>query len=370
MKICITSAFEMHDKRGWSGTVAALVEQFEARGYVLDNFAEEGKFKYLIRGKLRRLYGILFYQKYSCRADEFGFFHHNAARYRKYLKDYDDDVLLFTGEHCLDRPMPGEIKCYAYIDRVWSPLIRMENTHKPGVERYIRRYEKNDKISLSYLEKCFTENEWSRRYIIDNYGLSEDKIINVGVGINTQYYMGKKDYSKHDLLIVLREGTENYKGLDLLLEAFQITRKYINDLSLHVVGTDYKKAVGVYYYYGLPRSVTIDLFQKCSLFAMPALLEPQGIVYLEALANKTPILGLNRFAFPEICGYGRYGFIASNATSESVSEQIIYAFSDPSRLEKMGLEGQQMVMKRYNWNAVVEKMLDVINVTTENKGGR
>ena len=35
---------------------------------------------------------------------------------------------------------------------------------------------------------------------------------------------------------------------------------------------------------------------------MPALLEPNGTTYLEALANKTPTVGLNRFAFPEFCG--------------------------------------------------------------------
>ena len=360
MKICITSYYEMHDKRGWSGIVTALTEQFENRGCKLDNFEERGKFKYLFRSKLRWAYSLIFYQKNNCRAGEFDLFHRNASKYREYLKTYDDDIVLFTGEHCLDQPICENLKSYAYIDRVLGPLIRQENSHKPGVERYIRRYEKNDKLSLSYLEKCFTANEWSRRYIIGNYGLPEEKIINVGMGINTPYFTGNKNYKKHDLLIVLRKGTENYKGLDLLLDAFKIAQKQINDLTLHVVGTDYKKISGVKYYYNQPRSVTIELFQKCSLYTMPALLEPQGITYLEALANKTPILGLDRFAFPEMCGYGKYGFIAEDATPESVSGQIVNAFSDTLRLEKMGLEGQRMVIEKYNWSVVVKKMLEVM----------
>lgn len=270
---------------------------------------------------------------------------------------HGDDALLFTGEHCLDHPLPWNMKSYAYIDRALGPLIRMKADCQPGVERYLRKYEKNDKLSLSCLNACFTANEWSRKYIIDNYGLPKEKIINVGIGINVPLYLGEKDYSNPDILIVLRKGTEKYKGLDLLLEAFKLAQKRMPDLTLHVVGTDYEKVSGVKYYYNRPRSVTIDLFKKCSLYAMPAILEPMGITYLEALANKTPILGLNRFAFPELCGYGKYGFIVPVATPESVSEQIVKAFSNPNKLEKMGLEGQQMVMKRYSWSKVADKML-------------
>ena len=68
---------------------------------------------------------------------------------------------------------------------------------------------------------------------------------------------------------------------------------------------------GVTYYYNEPRSKTVELLQKATLYVMPAIREPNGITYLEALANKTPIIGLNRFAFPEFCGYGEYGFISN-----------------------------------------------------------
>ena len=357
MRICITCDHDIYDKKEWSGTIAALTDQFERRGHILEGFAIKGKFKYFFIRIFRRLYRFLFFLDGNCRSDEFSYFRHNAARFRYYLRNYQDDALLFTGEHCLDHPLPWNMKSYAYIDRALGPLIRMKADCQPGVERYLRKYEKNDKLSLSCLNACFTANEWSRKYIIDNYGLPKEKIINVGIGINVPLYLGEKDYSNPDILIVLRKGTEKYKGLDLLLEAFKLAQKRMPDLTLHVVGTDYEKVSGVKYYYNRPRSVTIDLFKKCSLYAMPAILEPMGITYLEALANKTPILGLNRFAFPELCGYGKYGFIVPVATPESVSEQIVKAFSNPNKLEKMGLEGQQMVMKRYSWSKVADKML-------------
>ena len=87
-----------------------------------------------------------------------------------------------------------------------------------------------------------------------------------------------------------------------------------------------KKWDGVFYYYNQPRTVTVSLFQECALYAMPALLEPNGITYLEALANKMPILGLNRFAFPEFSGYGKFGFIVDEPILENVSIAICKAF--------------------------------------------
>jgi glycosyltransferase involved in cell wall biosynthesis len=48
------------------------------------------------------------------------------------------------------------------------------------------------------------------------------------------------------------------------------------------------------------------LFQESALFAMPAYSEPWGMVYLEALISKTPILGLRRTALPEFTGNGRW----------------------------------------------------------------
>lgn len=41
---------------------------------------------------------------------------------------------------------------------------------------------------------------------------------------------------------------------------------------------------------------------------MPSRNEPNGITYLEALANKTPFVALNRYAAPEFAGYGEWSF--------------------------------------------------------------
>ncbi len=93
---------------------------------------------------------------------------------------------------------------------------------------------------------------------------------------------------------------------------------------------------------------------------MPAIFEPNGMVFPEALSCKTPVLGLNRLAFPEFAGYGKYGFIV-NPDPQEIADKILFALDNPQLLEKMGREGQEFAVGRYSWNVVVQKMLDTIN---------
>ena len=84
------------------------------------------------------------------------------------------------------------------------------------------------------------------------------------------------------------------------------------------------------------------------------------MVYPEALSCKTPILGLNRLAFPEFAGNGKYGFIVDEPCPELIADTILEAMNEPARLEKMGTDGQKFAIERYNWDNVANKMLTII----------
>ena len=273
----------------------------------------------------------------------------------------DDTLLFFVSSNAISKPLEKMHHAYIYVDAVARP--RQEFSPKPSFPKSIvqefglKLYENYDKRSYSFATKIFTQNEWSRKYIVEEYGLPEKKVINVGFGVNLTFYKEEKDYTRNLLLIVLRKGLEEPKGLNLLLPAFRIAKQTIKDLELAVVGTDGPEEEGVTYYYDQPRTTTVHLFKECVLYTMPALNEPNGITYLEALANKAPILGLERFSVPEFAGYGKYGFYTAAVNPESVAELIIHALSDKNRLKSMGEAGQRFVEERYTWNKVIDEMI-------------
>ena len=99
------------------------------------------------------------------------------------------------------------------------------------------------------------------------------------------------------------------------------------------------------------------LFEQSALYAMPATTEPWGLVYLEALACRTPLLGLRANGYPQIARDGAYGFIVDKPEPAAVAAALVAAFDDPGRLECMGAAGQEYCLREFDWGKVAAKML-------------
>lgn len=267
------------------------------------------------------------------------------------------DIIIHSSSLCVPKGFESISKHVLYTDATIMGAVRY-NEFKPD-EKALHLFTKESVKYINRLRYVFTFNEWTKKSLAEDFKIDERKIINVGFGANLNPYFGEKNYSNNILLVVLRRGLEKKKGLYLLLDAFKIAYKVNPAIKLSVVGTTLDPIEGVTYYEGLPREKTIELFQQAALYVMPALFEPNGMVYIEALACKTPILGLNRLAFPEFCGYGQYGFISGD-NPEEIANMILSALNNPQQLKIMGETGQQFVMKRFNWDNVVDNMLKYI----------
>lgn len=356
MKIALFVWGAENDTKVWSGTPSTLKKLLNERGIDtvhVDMSAMPTKWHYRFRTFVKK-FGLGAMEKIPIT------FQRIAQGVSKVDESLEGNAkLLFVSANAINRPLLHH--AYIYVDAVARP--RQEFTPKPSFpqsvlrEYGVKKYEQYDKLSYSFVTKIFTQNEWTRKYLIESYGQPAEKVINVGFGVNLTLYKEEKDYTRNLLLIVLRKGLEEPKGLNLLLPAFRIARRTVKDLELAVVGTDGPEEEGVTYYYDQPRSTTVHLFKECVLYTMPALNEPNGITYLEALANKAPILGLERFSVPEFSGYGKYGFYTPSATPKSVAELIVEALSDKHRLKAMGEAGQRFVEERYTWNKVIDEMV-------------
>lgn len=357
MKIVIAAWGEPTDEKVWSKTPSILVKMFQERGVEVSTFnlrQFETPFMKFFSMLLRKIFRVRIMTR------SYIVHHYYQHKFDAFVQNSKVGKILYIAEHCCKQSYP-DIEQYVYMDSVLRPYYTYDELTSDFAKKQLPSYEKIDRQSLSSMNKIFTQNQWTKDFIIQEYGINKDKVVNIHFGVNLNPLMSKKDYSKNLLLIVLRKGTERLKGLDLLLEAFPLVRNSCPTAELAVVGTNGPHIEGVKYYYNKPRETTVELFKKCTLYTMPALFEPNGITFLEALANKAPIVGLNRFAFPEFSGYGKYGFIVDNADKFSLSQTIITALSDKHRLEIMGLKGQEYVLSNFSWDKTVSSLIDYIN---------
>lgn len=255
--------------------------------------------------------------------------------------------------------VPGQ-KHFLYCDSTWN-LWASRATHMADYsQRMVEEAEKLEKKSFQTIDHIFSVSAYVRENIIEHYGIDPAKITVVGTGLGIiQPYFGPKDYTNGQILFVAK-GRFADKGGPLVLEAFQRAQQQNPNLKLTIVGQKEYPAA-----FDLPNLTTYgfveieklqSLFETHSLFLMPALNEPWGLVYLEALACQMPIVGLDRNSFPEISGNGLYGIALKDTDPAALAELLLKCFASPEMLKSMGRAGQEYVLEKYSW----EKTVDVI----------
>jgi|SRR5450631_541709 glycosyltransferase involved in cell wall biosynthesis len=218
-----------------------------------------------------------------------------------------------------------------------------------------RKYEQFEIACLKAADHIFTVSECAMNDLINHYSISPGRVTSVGTGLGKiRPKTGDKDYSSRTVLFVAKQRFEDKGGM-LLLEGFRLAQVEDPRLKLIVVATEpYRQVVeaipGASFKSNLPWDELENLFNSASLFAMPALYEPWGLVYLEALACRTPILGLNRNAVPEFTQDGKFGFLIDEATGPAVANALSGAFADTEQLANMGRSAQLYVQGHYGWD--------------------
>ena len=251
------------------------------------------------------------------------------------------------------------------MDGTWN-LWRTYASDRAAISvRLSRDIEELDRRSYHAVDHIFTVGEYVRQDLIATYGVPGEKITTVGSGRGGILpYYGEKDYANGHILFVAKDRFVD-KGGENLLAGFALAHRHNPALRLVLVGRDeyIPRAVGqpgVMAYGHVSLAELQTLFEQASLFAMPAVNEPWGLVYLEALGCQVPILGLRRLSLPEITGNGRYGFCLETAEPAEIADTLCRAFDDPATLAEMGAAGQAYCLDTFTWERTIRLIVETI----------
>lgn len=365
LKINVCSLGNPLSPKTWSGTVFKICEELR-KVKALGATLESNQFLNNIIRKIIRRIGIIYYR--NSKDIERGY----PERYLKSkyvqnnLKKNKVTNILHFGT--LDLPfINSKLKSnhFLFCDSTWNLWSNLSTQKSEYRTRLIKDAEILEKKSYEQVKHIFTISKYVKRNMVEHYNISESKITPVGTGRgNIIPYYGNKDY-KNGLILFVAKGRFSDKGGNLLIEAFNNALKSNPSLKLIIVGDkNYKEIIGeqknisVYGY--VEQEQLQNFFNEATLFVMPALNEPWGLVYLEALSCKIPVVGLNRNSIPEITQYGEYGFCINESNPIEISNVILKAYNNPLELQKMGEEGQKYCLANYNWENTVSKIIETI----------
>jgi glycosyltransferase involved in cell wall biosynthesis len=203
----------------------------------------------------------------------------------------------------------------------------------------------------------FVMSNWLKDSLIRDFGISEGKIITTYAGTNLRVGDFDKNYGGRTVLFVGKNFER--KGGPVLLEAFKLVKKEVKAAKLVIVGPNIdiqEDGVEVKGRVTDPNELS-KLFREASLFVLPSLYEPFGIVFAEAFAFKNPCIGTDICAMPEIIEEGKGGFLVSPDDPRALANRMIMLLKDEVLSRKMGDYGFEKVRNILNWDAVVDKMI-------------
>lgn len=235
-----------------------------------------------------------------------------------------------------------------------------------GSNRRVKQAFQFEKDVYDHLDAIFTMTDFVRKSFIEDFFISEKKVFCVGFGANISYEKFSRDYDCSSILFVAKDSFEK-KGGNILLEAFKKVKKNRKDIRLFIVGQDLKIDIDGVEVIGfidkrIPGNTARmkSLYRRASLFVMPSYVEAAGNVFLEAMANKTPCIGADRGATPEIILHNNCGEVIEPGNSEELADKMIELLKDKERLRIMGENGFNTILNKYNWNVVCKKITSIM----------
>lgn len=202
----------------------------------------------------------------------------------------------------------------------------------------------------------------SRDSLIKVFDLDPRKVTTICTGCLGHV---NESYIKSPEKIILWAG-QNFapKGGYVLLDAFEMLRKEDDSYQLYMVGADFKvNRTGVVcmpFLHGKDLSILDDLYKKAKLFVMPSLKENLGIVYLEAMARKTPVVCTTRGGLADIIRKTRSGEIVIPVDSYSLFCAMHKLINDDKLYESYSRNAFYFSTKNTVWDIVISRTLDAI----------
>lgn len=256
---------------------------------------------------------------------------------------------------------------YLFTDSTWDNWLEFDPLKSRYSRRYLTTVEALERASYGQMNHIFCTAHYVKESFAGHYGIPPDRISVTGTGLGPIHpYFGPKEYSPPRLLFVAKERFAE-KGGELAVEAFERARRVRPALRLTIAGgADGGRFRGREHIetVGFTSSAALQsLFESHSLFVMPSINEPWGMVYLEAMACRMPILGLRRKSFPEISEDGKFGFLADSPEPDAVAAALLEAVGDSERLAAMGKAAQEAALQKHTWKRTAELIVQGVAAT-------
>lgn len=213
-----------------------------------------------------------------------------------------------------------------------------------------------------------------------NYFEIPSEVIGYGINLNKNIETENNMSTRTNIVSVSR--LLKTKGIDDNLLAIKLLREKNIDVRYTIIGDGSEKnnilkrisdlglRSHVDYKGALPHDEVLDWISKADIFSLPSWQETFGLVYLEAMQFRKPVIGCKGQGFDGIIKNYYNGFLAEPKNPKSIADIIEYIIAHPFEVEQIGVNARRTVKKDFTFDIIANRIDELYENSLIEKGGK
>ena len=294
---------------------------------------------------------------------------------KKILRDYNPDIIhvhdyqhipdVFVLSFLLKKYISKTVVTFHNSRQLFDSHLYMRWFYKATLRNVLAKFNKIIVVSNKL-------NKMISKYC------SSNNVRIIGNGIRAIEYHCSKDQlepfiqkiDKNYFNIIAVGNLTPTKGFDLLIKTVVELIKLNYKINLHIFGNGSEKeklegivvsnnlSENVFLHGRLENRIIRNLYKYFDAFVLPSWSETFGIVYLEAMYSKIPIIGVRGEGIDGVIIHKENGLLCESRDLDTLMECILYIMNEKGKIKKIVNNAYNLVMNKYVMQKIVEQIMD------------
>jgi len=108
----------------------------------------------------------------------------------------------------------------------------------------------------------------------------------------------------------------------------------------------------------VPQELLVSYYGACDVVVIPSIVEAMGIVPLEAMSMKKPVIGARTGGIPELLNDGPTGLLVPPKDPAAIANAVIALHDNPVLATELGEKGRVLVEEKFGWERIADQTLE------------
>lgn len=189
--------------------------------------------------------------------------------------------------------------------------------------------------------------------------------------INQEELRVQKSINPKNFVVMFRQDASPFKGMNYIIEALKRIpdAKSITVLTVGATGllNELRGHVGqiIEYAWLTDPKLIAELYSCCDAFLMPSTAEAFGLMAIEAMASRKPIIVFEGTALPEVVHAPDVGISVPRGDSKALAAQIDHLRKNPVEAKRRGEKGRALAEESYQFKDYVNRHVELYREVAE-----